>query len=162
MIDRRSILALVAAAVFTGGASLSALADKGSGKGGDSGGDGDGGSGSGSGDSGGGGDDGGDDHGDGDDGDNSGPGSQDDDRDDDRDEDGRRQARNARQRGKASALRDVLGLVKRRYHGRVVGVKFASRRESSTYQIKLIDDSGRLLTVSVDALTRRILEVSGP
>jgi hypothetical protein len=42
-----------------------------------------------------------------------------------------------------------------------VDVKFANRRKSPTYRIKLLDDRGRLITINVDALTRRILKVTG-
>jgi uncharacterized membrane protein YkoI len=42
-----------------------------------------------------------------------------------------------------------------------VDVKFANRKKSSTYRIKLIDDRGRLITISVDARTQRILKVTG-
>lgn len=153
MLNRRSMLAMVAAALSMGGASWPALA-----KDGDSGGSGGGGSGSGGGGgnsgSGGGGDDNdGDDH--------SGPGGGDDrDRDDD-DDDDQKQARDARKRGQASALKEVLGSVKRRYRGKVVDVKFANRQKSPTYRIKLIDDKGRLITISVDARTQKILKATG-
>jgi hypothetical protein len=151
------MLALVAAALLSAAVSSPAMADGGHGGGNSGSGGGGSGSGGGGGDDGGhsghgGGDDGGDDGG------NSGPGGGGDKNDDD---EGQRSARDARKQGQASSLREVLGSVRRRYKGKVVDVKFAGKRKSPTYRIKLIDDRGRLITVSVDALTQRILKVSG-
>jgi hypothetical protein len=140
MLNRRSMLALVAAALLTAAVSSPAMADGGRGGGGNSG----------NGSGGGGGDDGGDDGG------NPGPGGGNDD-----DDEGQRSARDAWRHGQASSLREVLGSVRRRYKGKVVDVRFAGKQKSPTYRIKLIDERGRLITVSVDALTQRILKVSG-
>jgi hypothetical protein len=171
MLSRRFVLALVAATLLLGSTSLPVVAEDGHGGGSGSGGEGSGGGGSGGGGSGGGGSGGGGDDGGeggggsggggegggsegGDDGGNSGPGGGSDDG-------GQRRANDARRQGQASSLREVLGTVRRKYNGKVVDVKFSGKQKSPTYRIKLLDDQGRLITISVDALTQRILKVGG-
>ena len=148
--------------------SAPAMADSGSGGGGDGGGgdggggdggggDGGGGGNSGSGSDGGGGDDGGDDGGSG--GDDGGSGGESGkDKDHDKDDD-RQKAKQESDRGRAAKLKSILKTVQRRYPGDVVSVKYLGAR--NTYRIKVVDGDGRVLTISVDAVSKAILKVSG-
>ena len=49
--------------------------------------------------------------------------------------------------------------MQRRYPGDVVSVKYLGAR--NTYRIKVVDGDGRVLTISVDAVSKAILKVSG-
>ncbi len=136
------------ASLFLLTASGAAVAEDGDG--GDSGGGDSGGGDSGSDDSGGG-DSGSDDSG----GDDSGADSSDDgDTDDDQDE-----ARQAVARGEATALRDILLTVRKKYAGEIVHVDLKKRFNRLVYMIKLIDPSGKLLLVRIDARNGAILGV---
>ena len=111
--------------------------------------------GSGGNDDGGGGDDGGNDGGGGG-GDHSGDGSK-----GDNDADDQEQARNAVMRGDATALRDILTQVKKKYSGEIVHVSLKRRFDRFVYLIKLIDTSEKLLLLRVDAKSGAILAVHG-
>ena len=127
----------------TSGAAMAEDGNGGSSGGGDSGG-----SDSGGGDSGGG-DSGSDDSGDSGSGSSSGD---DDGTDDDQDE-----ARQAVARGEATALRDILLTVRNKYAGEIVHVDLKKRSDRLVYLIKLIDPSGKLLLVRIDARNGAIL-----
>lgn len=144
MLSRRQVFLGFWASLFLVTASSAALAKDGDG--GDSGGGDSGGGDSGGGDSGG--DDSGGDDSSGDDSDS------DSSNDDDQDE-----ARNAVTRGEATALRDILAKVKKKYAGEIVHVDLKKRSNRLVYMIKLIDPSGKLLLVRIDARNGAILGV---
>lgn len=86
--------------------------------------------------------------------DNSGPGGGDDDDDQSR-------ARDAVGKGKAEKLNVVLKTVRARVKGDVVDVKLRHSSGRLTYRIKVLDSSGALVTVTVDATTGKVLRVAG-
>jgi hypothetical protein len=133
----RRLLILSLLIPLLAGQATCALADKGKGGGGGGGNSG----------PGGGGDDGGDD-----DDDNSGPGGGDDDQYD---------ARDAVDGGKAKKLNVVLKSVRARFPGQVVDVKLRRSSGRLTYRVKVLEASGGLVTVMIDATTGRVLRVAG-
>lgn len=96
--------------------------------------------------------------------DNSGSGNNNDDdsgddgdgKDDDRDE-----VREAVKRGEATALRDILAKVKKKYDGEIVHVGIKKRSNRLVYSIKLIDRTGMLMLVRVDARNGTIIGEQG-
>jgi Peptidase propeptide and YPEB domain len=79
----------------------------------------------------------------------------------DNDADDQEQARKAVMRGDAKALRDILTQVKKKYSGEIVHVSLKQRFDRFVYLIKLIDTSGKLLLLRVDAKSGAILAVRG-
>jgi len=79
------------------------------------------------------------------------------DHDDDGD-DGPESARKAVAEGRAAPLRELLAILHKHYLGEVVGVKLQSRGESLVYQVRILERGGRLITVGIDAVSRRIVE----
>jgi uncharacterized membrane protein YkoI len=75
---------------------------------------------------------------------------------DDRD-DGPESARAAVAAGRATPLRKLLEIVKRRYPGEVVGVKLRAHGDSLVYRIKILEHGGHLVTVGIDAVTHRFV-----
>ena len=95
---------------------------------------------------------------------NSGPGNNnDDDGDDDDDgkDDDRDEVREAVRRGEATALRDILAKVKKKYAGEIVHVGLRKRSNRLVYTIKLIDRTGMLMLVRVDARNGTIIGEQG-
>jgi hypothetical protein len=91
-----------------------------------------------------------------------GGGGNDDDDDDDKDDDkGRKrdakEARDAVKKGKAASLREVLGLVRGKYPGRVIDVDTSGTSNALIYSIKLIDQRNRRMQIRVNANQRRII-----
>ena len=99
--------------------------------------------------------------------DNSGHGNNNDDDDgkDDDDDDGKDddqdEVREAVKRGEATALRDILAKVKKKYAGEIVHVGLRKRSNRLVYTIKLIDRTGMLMLVRVDASNGTILGEQG-
>jgi hypothetical protein len=147
--NRRLSVLLLATVLSAGGPVFANGGNSGSGGGGGNSGSGGGEGGEG----GGGGGEGGDD-----DGDNSGPGGG---GDDDDDNDDQYRARDAVDKGKAESLKTVLKIVRRRVKGDVVDVKLRRSSGRLTYRIKVLERSGALVTVTVDATTGRVLRVAG-
>lgn len=116
-----------------------------------------GGSGGGGGGGHGGGDDGGGDDGGDDDGGDDGGGDDDGGDDKDRRNGKAGKAREAVKKGKAASLREVLGLVRRRYPGRILRVDADDAGGGLVYQIRLIDERNRRMDIRVDASLRRIV-----
>jgi hypothetical protein len=98
-------------------------------------------------------------HGGGDD-DNSGPGGDGDDDDDD-DDDDREEARKAVSEGKAAPLRELLRIIKHSHPGEVIDVRLKRRGKSLFYRVKMIDSQNRIVTINIDAVTKRILPSGG-
>jgi hypothetical protein len=81
---------------------------------------------------------------------------------DDRDDDDEQyEARSAATRGDATALRYILRNVKEKYSGDVVHVGLKRRSHRLVYQIKLIDPTGKMLLLRVDAKSGAILGEHG-
>ena len=76
--------------------------------------------------------------------------------DDDRD-DGPESARKAVAEGRAVPLRELLPIVLNQYPGEVVGVKLQARGESLIYRVRILEHGGHLITVGIDAVSRRIV-----
>jgi hypothetical protein len=162
MIERRKFITLLLAGTLLAAVPQAAHADEGSGSDGDA---------DHSGSGGGGGDDGnsGPGGGGGDDGDNSGPGGGggDDDNsgpgggDAEDDEKDRQAASKAVREGRAVPLRELLRMVKEKYPGDVVDVKLRRAGRTMTYRVRVLDRHGRLLTLSVDAASKRITRAQG-
>ena len=146
MVERRKFITLLLAGTLLAAVPQAAHADEGSGS--------DGGDDDHSGSGGGGGDDGNSGSGGGDD-DNSGPGGGDDDEKD------RQAASKAVREGRAAPLRELLRIVKEKYPGDVVDVKLRRAGRTMTYRVRVLDRHGRLLTLSVDAASKRITRAQG-
>lgn len=147
MLSRRHLLLQLLTGVCLVTCSGLAQAESGSGSNGSGGSD----SGSGGGDS-------------GSDSDNSGPGNNNDDGsgdDDDGKEDDQDEVRKAVNRGEATALRGILVKVKKKYAGEIVHVGLKKRSNRLVYTIKLIDRTGMLMLVRVDARSGTILSEQG-
>ena len=96
--------------------------------------------------------------------DNSGPGNNNDDDsgdDDDGKDDDQDEVRKAVNRGEATALRDILVKVKKKYGGEVVHVGLKKQSNRLVYTIKFIDRTGMLMLVRVDARNGTILSEQG-
>ena len=83
---------------------------------------------------------------------------EDDDQDDDDDQD---EARSAVMNGNATALRNILLEVKKKYPGDVVHVGLKRRSHRLVYMIKLIDPAGKMSLLRVDAKSGAILGEHG-
>lgn len=143
MLSRRQLCLNLLAGIFLLSSGTMALADDGSGS-----------SGSGSGNSGSDSENSGPDH------DNDGDDNEDDDQDDNEDDD-QNEARQAVTRGDATALRDILRKVKKKYDGEIVHVGLRKVSNGLVYVIKLIDPSGKLLVLRVDAKNGAVLREQG-
>jgi hypothetical protein len=152
-LDRRGFLACFLGSLLALSASRSGFADGGGGNSGPGGG----------GNSGPGGGDGGNSGPGGGDGGNSGPGGGDGDDhgDDDHDDDDRAEASTAVHEGRAAPLRELLAVIRRQYPGDVVDVRLRRTGKALTYRVKILDRRGRLVSVSIDAASKRILRAQG-
>ena len=63
--------------------------------------------------------------------------------------------------GNATALRNILLEVKKKYPGDVVHVGLKRRSHRLVYMIKLIDPTGKMLLLRVDAKSGAILKEHG-
>ena len=149
MVQRRKFITLLLAGTLLAAVPQAAHADEGSGS--------DGGDDDHSGSGGGGGDDGNSGSGGGGDDDNSGPGGG----DAEDDEKDRQAASKAVREGRAAPLRELLRIVKEKYPGDVVDVKLRRAGRTMTYRVRVLDRHGRLLTLSVDAASKRITRAQG-
>jgi len=70
-------------------------------------------------------------------------------------------AREALQQGKILPLRSVLDIVEQSYPGQVVKVEFEEDDGEYLYEIRLLQDSGNLLKLKIDARDGRVLGVKG-
>ena len=69
-------------------------------------------------------------------------------------------AQSAVRSGQVLPLKHILASLGRRYHGRVLDVQL--REDASgvwRYDVKLLDDSGKVASITVDASSGRILNV---
>ncbi len=68
-------------------------------------------------------------------------------------------AREARERGEILPLQEIIGLMRKRVDGRIAEVKIEREKDLWVYEIRVIDQRGRLIEVDLDAKTGRILEI---
>lgn len=68
-------------------------------------------------------------------------------------------ARAALEAGQIRPLSEILAIVAERHPGEVVAAEFEDEHDRWIYEVKLIDRSGRLVVVEVDAATATILDV---
>lgn len=68
-------------------------------------------------------------------------------------------ARRALERGEVLPLRDVLDQVERDYRGRVLKIEFEREDGRFVYEIRLLQDDGRLVKLEVDATTGEVLKM---
>lgn len=68
-------------------------------------------------------------------------------------------ARRAVDRGEALPIAELLERLKTRVPGEVVGIEFTREHGRWVYEFKIVDDSGLLLEVYVDAKTGKILSM---
>ncbi len=67
-------------------------------------------------------------------------------------------ARRAVARGEALPLADILTKVRSDLGGEIVGVSFERKQDRWLYEFKVVEPSGRLVEVYVDAATGRVLK----
>ena len=65
-------------------------------------------------------------------------------------------ARRAVEAGEIRPLADILGMVKGKLPGDVVGVKLEREAGLWMYELRVIDDKGRLLEIHVDAASGKV------
>lgn len=70
-------------------------------------------------------------------------------------------ARQALEQGRVLALRQVLEKVEREYQGQVLKIEFDDDDGRLVYEIRLLQNDGRLLKLKVDAVDGRILKIKG-
>lgn len=68
-------------------------------------------------------------------------------------------AQQAIQRGDARPLRDVLRTVEQDYPGRLLRVRFSGRGRSHEFRVTIVNPSGAIVSVTVDAKTGQITNV---
>lgn len=67
-------------------------------------------------------------------------------------------ARRAVARGEALPLVDILAKVRRELGGEIVAVSFERKHDLWLYEFKVVEPSGRLVEVYVDAASGRVLK----
>ena len=70
-------------------------------------------------------------------------------------------ARRALERGEVLPLERILASVRAKVPGEIVGVELEREEGRWTYEVRLIDPSGRRLKVYVDAANAGILKIKG-
>ena len=81
-----------------------------------------------------------------------------DENDDDDDDDDHERARRAVEQGRALPLRVVLEQVERQFQGRAVEVELEREDGRLIYEIRLLQDSGQVVKLEVDAATGAVLK----
>jgi uncharacterized membrane protein YkoI len=74
---------------------------------------------------------------------------------------GQDRARRALREGQVLPLGDILGMVRRRFPGKVLDVNLVRERRGFVYYLKVLDRRGRVSDVAVDGRSGRILGVRG-
>jgi len=77
------------------------------------------------------------------------------------DEEDSETASTAVREGRATPLRELLKVVRRKYPGEVVDVRLQRRDGNLLYQVKVLDRHGRMINVRIDARTRLIVQGEG-
>lgn len=73
------------------------------------------------------------------------------------DDDDHDRARRALEEGRTRPLAEILAVVEEEIGGDVIGVEFERRGGAYVYELKIVDASGRLREVVVDATTAEIV-----
>lgn len=68
-------------------------------------------------------------------------------------------ARQALERGEVLPLREVLDRVERQYGGQVLKVEFEREDGRFVYEIRLLQDDGRMAKLEVDAKDGKVLKI---
>jgi uncharacterized membrane protein YkoI len=68
-------------------------------------------------------------------------------------------ARQALERGQVLALRTVLDKIEREYPGQVLKVEFEREDGRFVYEIRLLQNDGRMAKLTVDAADGRVIEI---
>lgn len=68
-------------------------------------------------------------------------------------------ARQALERGQALPLRTVLEKVEREYQGQVLKVEFEHEDGRFLYEIRLLQQDGRMAKLKIDAVDGRVLQI---
>ena len=77
--------------------------------------------------------------------------------DNDGDKDESSRARDAVRSGDAASLKEILAVVRQQYRGEVVRVRLNGSGARLVYNIRLLDTDNRLIEISVNAKSRRIV-----
>lgn len=78
-----------------------------------------------------------------------------------RDDDAYKHAEEARERGEAVSLREVLEKVRETYKGEIIGISYERKDDQWLYEIKMLFEDGRYLEIYVDAKVNKIVKVEG-
>jgi uncharacterized membrane protein YkoI len=70
-------------------------------------------------------------------------------------------ARRALREGKVRPLADILAMVKDRLDGKIIEVRFEREDGRYVYEIKVLNASGHLREVNVDAASGEIIKIEG-
>jgi uncharacterized membrane protein YkoI len=70
-------------------------------------------------------------------------------------------ARRAVECGEIMPLADVLAAIRPHIPGKIIETEFEREGDSWTYELKILDDQGRIVEMHVDAKTARILDTKG-
>jgi len=70
-------------------------------------------------------------------------------------------ARRAVECGEVMPLAAVLAAIRSHIPGKIIETEFEREEDSWTYELKILDDQGRIVEMHVDAKTARILEIKG-
>lgn len=81
--------------------------------------------------------------------------------DDDDDRDDQKAAARARAAGEILPLTDILDHLKVAYPGDVVEIELDREKGRWVYEVKLIEPTGRLVEIYVDARDKKILKIEG-
>lgn len=68
-------------------------------------------------------------------------------------------AREALERGDVLPLRSVLDLIERQYEGQVVEIEFEHDDGRFIYEVRLLQNDGRVIKLEVDAADGRVLKI---
>lgn len=68
-------------------------------------------------------------------------------------------ARQALEQGRVLSLREVLGRVEQQYGGQVLKIEFEDDDGRFIYEIRLLQDDGRMAKLKVDATDGRVLKI---
>jgi uncharacterized membrane protein YkoI len=70
-------------------------------------------------------------------------------------------ARRAVECGEVMPLAEVLAAIRSHIPGKIIETEFEREGDSWTYELKILDDQGRIVEMHVDAKTARILDTKG-
>jgi uncharacterized membrane protein YkoI len=68
------------------------------------------------------------------------------------------QAREALRQGKIRPLEEIIAVVRQKFSGDIIEIEFEVEDGRYIYEIELIQPSGQIVEIEVDALTKEIIE----